>query len=210
MKISMKKLLILLFVVSCTPTVDVRISENYVTMQSGFVKASLVDGFEHVYDSCELVVTNKATGVQYIYNAPQPVFDNISISHGNYGFYMSTPDPDSIQAYMAFTAYDTLVSIVSGANTVTLPAESRQALILVDKNTVDGAPTIQVGSKVAVMSISTNFYYAYVLDRAIVTYAVGGEQAVMPVSVNKETIYLFTAGIGSIGIDDPFVKVIVI
>lgn len=207
----MKHLVFILFSAllwASNPIVNVGINENYTEIYSGVMDVSLVDGFDHVYDSVELTITNKATGVQYIYNSQQPSFNNISLSEGVYGFFMGTPDPDSIQAFMSFVAYDTAVSITSGVNNIILPARSKQALILVDKNSVDGAPTIQVGNKVAIMSIAANFYYAYVLDRTIITYTIGGNDAVMPIKTDPEVIYLFTAGIGDVGIKDPFIKVI--
>ena len=203
-------ILVLLFIFGCKPNVNVTVSDNFTTVNSGFIKASIVTGFEHQYDSVELTVTNRANGLQYFYNNTVPIFNNISLSVGNYGFYMDTPEPDSIQSFMSFIAFRLDNAITSGDNDIVLDASSEQALILVERSTVDGAPTIQVGQGLAIMSISTDYYYAYVLDDCLITYSISGSNTILPVTIVKEKIYLFSAGRGNIGITDPFIEVIII
>ena len=145
----MKKLLfiisILFLAATCEKktTVNISVNDNFNTVQSGFIKASLVAGFDHVYDSCTLLIDDFKNAKQYKYESKQPVFNNLSLSSGNYGLSVYAPDTYEIQFYMSFIAYNRDIDIITGVNNIVLQAESSQSLILVDKASVDSGPTIK-------------------------------------------------------------------
>jgi hypothetical protein len=202
----MKKL-ILIFLIGCTPTVTVNTANNFVRV--GIVQTSIVAGFQHQYDSCHLVITNQANNIQYIFDAKSPAFNNIPLSKGDYNIFMDTPEAPAISYYMAFVGYINK-SITSGANTVTIPIESKQALILVEKSTVDAVPSVTVNGVTGIMSIAPSHYYAYVKGNAVVSYKVGGKDAQMPIATVAQKIYLLSASLGNINVNDPFIQVITI
>jgi len=215
----LKLLSFFLLFVACEPVVTVRVDPRFNTVvETGFIKAaSIVANFDHQYDTCKLTVTRQvdvpgSQSSQYFYEKfGEPVFNNISLSQGTYGFYIASIDADTISSFMEFIAYNNSVSIVNGPNTVLLDnTESSQALILVDKTSVDGAPSIQVGSSTGIMSVSTDHYYAYVKSNAILQYSIGGNQQQLPVNITKQKIYLLSASQGDISITDPYVDIIII
>jgi hypothetical protein len=203
----MKKLLLLILLFGCEPKVVITTGNNFNTAVSGFIKASIIQDFEHQYDSVSLTVTNNVNSKQYFYSGPSPSM-TISLSVGNYNMYMSTPDPDSISYYMAFTASEPSVDISNGTNNIILSASSKQALILMDSASVDGVPTIQAGNQIGLMSSYGKYYYSYVLGTCLVSYSINGQVAEMPIFAIPEKIYIFSASIGNLNIDDPFTEVI--
>jgi hypothetical protein len=166
-----------------------------------------VADFEHQYDSVKLTVTNNSSNLQYFYDSPIPEM-SISLSVGNYNMYMRTPDPDSISYYMAFVANDQNIVITNGTNNIILPSESKQALILMDSASVDGVPTIQVGSTMGIMSVYGKYYYSYVLADCLVRYSINGQTVQLPINIQPEKIYIFSASIGNLNISDPFLEII--
>jgi hypothetical protein len=193
-----------------SPKVSVAVKETF--MEVGFVKAaSLVSGFDHQYDSVRLLVTNETNGLQYTYKNSKPIFNNISLSAGKYGFFIDTPDPKPIQHFMSFIGYKNDNTIIKGANTILISIESKQGLILVDKTSVTAAPTITINGTPGIMSVSTNYYYAYVVPGAVtLSYQIGGTPIQMPVTVVAQKIYVLSASTGSINVNDPFIQVITI
>jgi hypothetical protein len=202
----MKKILLILLLASCQTTVQTELSDNFTHLQSGFINAGLVVGFEHVYDSCHFSATNTATNKQFFQDSRTPNMV-IGLSEGPYNFVLYTPDPDSIQSYLAFFAIAEK-TIIKGSNTVTLTATSKQSLILVDKSSVNGSPAVKVGTNIGVMSMYGNYYYAYVLGPFQLGYKVGTESFTLSVNAVKEKIYLFTASSLGTSINDPFKEVI--
>ena len=203
----MKKIFLLILLFGCEPKVLITTENNFNTAISGFIKASLIPDFEHQYDSVSLTVTNNVSSKQYFYSGSVPSM-TISLSVGNYNMYMGTPDPDSISHYMSFTASEPSVDISTGTNNIILSATSKQAVILIDSASVDGVPTIQAGGQVGLMSLHGKYYYSYVLGTCLISYSINGQSAEMLIATIPGKIYVFSAAIGNLNIDDPFTEVI--
>jgi hypothetical protein len=204
----MKKLLFAVLFLACEPIINVSTDIAFNVRQNGFIKASLVTGFDHKYDSCTLLIDDHKNGTQVKVENNVPVFSNISLSEGQYGFSISTPDPHEIQFYMDFLAYDTDVTVIKGTNNIVLNAETNQSLILVDKNSVDAAPTVKGLVMELPMQLSGEYYFAYIKNNIDLTFTIGGVQSSKFLPVQPQTIYVFAPNLGNIGIDDPFIHVI--
>lgn len=207
----MKKLILIILVAlgACQTRVNVTTTNSFDTIvQSGFIKASLVTGFEHKYDSCKLIIDDRKNGTQVTIENDVPIFNNISLSEGKYGFAVTTPDPYEIQFYMDFIAYDTDVDIVKGTNNIILNAETNQSLILVDKNSVDSAPTVKGTVMELQMLLSGEYYFAYIKNNIDLTFTIGGIESSKFIPVQPQVIYVYAPNLGNINVSDPFIQVI--
>jgi len=119
--------------------------------------------WNHVYDSTELLITNTSTNIQTKFFTKTNSFA-VTTSAGTYNMYMSTKDPRAVESFIHFSANTPSAVISSGGPTITLTADSKQALLLVTKAAVDAAPTLTIGTKTYTMYLQTGgvYYYAYV------------------------------------------------
>lgn len=169
----MRKLFIimLLFAAACsqqeTPSNEVRV---YISAGVDFneeptwvLPVQNVPGFTHVFDSTRLISTNNTTNAQSIFNGSSNSF-SIVLTEGSYNFYMATKDPTQVEKYLHFTASTPTANVVKGGAPIVLPADTRQALLLVTKTAVTSAPTIVIAGKTYTMYLNSGgtFYYAYI------------------------------------------------
>lgn len=160
--------LIAVIVAGCSPTetskekvsLNVTSSIKFYNEPDWVVKVQSTT-FNHVYDSISLTTTNLSTNNQTMNFSKTNSF-NIVLSSGNYNMYMGTPDPKVVESYLKFTAYTTSVSVSTTAGSVSLPAETKQSLLLVTKTAVDSAPTLVIGAKTYTMFTAAAYYYAYI------------------------------------------------
>jgi hypothetical protein len=174
-----------------------------------FTNISLVADFDHVYDSIYVIAT-RADGKQYFFdNAKKPQLE-LPLGAGTYNIFMHTfGDPAPIEPFMYFNGYKDNIVAAKTPSEVMLPATTAQSLVLVQKSSVDAVPSIQVNGTIGIMSISVNYYYAYVKgDMALIQYKQGGINSEMQVPLVKENIYILTAAKAKVNSSDPFLKVI--
>jgi hypothetical protein len=171
-----------------------------------FRQIGLVSDFQHVYDSIDVTATRVADGRQYFFkNAKTPALE-IPVGAGTYNIFIATKgDPKALESYLFFTAVKNDIVSAKLPTEVVIPAETKQALILVQKSSVDGAPTIQVDATSGIMSISANYYYAYVKGTtAVITYKQNAIQSQMQVTIKAANIYVLSAAKAKINIAEPF------
>lgn len=176
----MRKLfmIMLLFATACsrqeTPSNEVR---AYISAGVDFGQApdwvlpvQNVPGFTHIYDSTKLIVTNNTTNAQTILDGSSNSF-SIVLTEGSYNMYMATKDPKIVEKYLHFTASTQTANIVKGGAPIVLPADTKQALLMVAKVAVASAPTMIISGKTYTMYLNAGntFYYAYINAPAPVT-----------------------------------------
>ena len=176
----MRKLFIimLLFAAACsqqeTPSNEVR---AYISAGVDFGQApdwvipvQNVPGFTHIYDSTTLLTTNNTTNAQTTTKGSSNSF-SIVLTEGSYNMYMSTKDPKAVEKYLHFTASTQTANIVKGGAPIVLPADTKQALLMVAKAAVTSAPTMVIAGKTYTMYLNAGntFYYAYINAPAPVT-----------------------------------------
>jgi hypothetical protein len=176
----MRKLFIalLLFATACsrqeTPSNEVRV---YISAGIDFneepawvLPVQNVPGFTHIYDSTTLLTTNNTTNAQTTTKGSSNSF-SIVLTEGSYNMYMSTKDPKVVEKYLHFTASTQTANIVKGGAPIVLPADTKQALLMVAKAAVTSAPTMVIAGKTYTMHLNAGntFYYAYINAPAPVT-----------------------------------------
>jgi len=179
-------------------------------MGSLMQKSSMVDGFDHQYDTCYLTVTNQGSTQQTFYKNPDaPEFLGISLSKGLYSFYVdSNEDALLIDFHKAFIAYSQPDSVRSGQTyNLELNEEVDQACVLVDVATVDGTPTITVGQVTIPMRRQGNFWYAYTLGPGSINAVIGGTDVIQGFPFKQGEYYVWSAVKGNITTKDGFTHI---
>jgi len=206
-----------------TGTVDVRVrvsewrNKVWVAQTSGYqaIQVSKVPGFEHKYDSMSLTITNNDTGAQlFIENMNNPD-TTISITKGNYDFYLSNRSVE-FKVFMSFMdiGADARDVEVNGPTTVDLNPDSRQCVFLIDKSVnLTSTPIItwNYGDSSIPMFNDENFWYVYA--QAGFGYTVDYEVNGVPGqrindSTIEESFYMVRGAVINIPVPDPFDTVI--
>ncbi len=176
-------------------------------------KSSIVPGFEHQYDTCYLTINNQTSADQNFQKSIiGPVFMDVSLSKGIFSFYMVTnEDPLLIDFDKSFVAYSQPDSVRAGEiYTLTLQEEVQQALVLVDANTVDEAPEIEIGLTKLTMQRQGDFWYAYVLNPGALYAKIDGTDVIKGFPFKQGDIYVWSAVKGNIITEDGFTQIIYI
>jgi hypothetical protein len=196
----MKKYIFLLLLASCVQsemiTVTVGIEPDFKVTRHGIFEltASAVSDFDHVYDSLNFSATNLSTNKQTLLTGNKPEFF-FAASPGTYSLYMGTKSERRIERYAHFVA-DNQNAVLSLTNkNLTLPATTKQGLILIVKSGVQSVPVIKCGGMTRTMWTSSNYYYAYIWDDgkgATISTTIGGVFLDnITIGVTKGVIYVF-------------------
>ena len=196
-------------------TFDVGLDISFISRSSGGRSAIVVDGYEHKFDTVTLIASNTDTYKWYQKQEIGTVAKSILIPDGTYDFIMSAETTDIFSNYLAFESIALGVEIEEGADVI-LNTSTKQALLLVNKENLEGPPIIEVlGADEEDYAPTTMwedevYYYMYVYGGwgYQLTFEADDDEGSIQRVFEKGKIYRYSFSDIDIDIEDPFSEIL--